>query len=290
MADSIFNIPLQPTPEAESTASSVASHHDSFQHITPSGHDHITGSDSGISAAPGGSSLAHANAAMPFPQLPGATVYKPTTAPTAELNPRSCVTCRRRKVRCDKLMPCSNCRRAMVPCIFPAPERAPRRPRRKDLNTLKSHQSSERELELLKRLRKLEGIVEELSGQVELETSSTKPAASNSSSPEAVSATDTQPRSSADFGAASGILGPRATQYSPKLAGASPVAGSPGRLVGRNSSLSSLTTQTKDTQRKFGRLMINDSGRSRYVSSAFWSKINDEVCLRFSLAPVFFIL
>lgn len=30
---------------------------------------------------------------------PGASVYSPTAAPSAALNPRSCVTCRRRKVR-----------------------------------------------------------------------------------------------------------------------------------------------------------------------------------------------
>jgi hypothetical protein len=29
---------------------------------------------------------------------PGASVYSPTAAPSAALNPRSCVTCRRRKV------------------------------------------------------------------------------------------------------------------------------------------------------------------------------------------------
>ena len=30
---------------------------------------------------------------------PGASVYSPTAAPSPALNPRSCVTCRRRKVR-----------------------------------------------------------------------------------------------------------------------------------------------------------------------------------------------
>lgn len=30
---------------------------------------------------------------------PGASVYSPTAAPSSALNPRSCVTCRRRKVR-----------------------------------------------------------------------------------------------------------------------------------------------------------------------------------------------
>jgi Fungal Zn(2)-Cys(6) binuclear cluster domain len=88
-------------------------------------------------------------------------IHKPTsnstssssTAPT--LNPRSCVTCRRRKVKCDKRNPCSNCTKANSPCVFPSPGRAPRRPRKPQDN------------ELLKRLAKLEGLVEELSGNPE---------------------------------------------------------------------------------------------------------------------------
>ncbi|KAJ4146448.1 hypothetical protein NW754_001914 [Fusarium falciforme] len=88
---------------------------------------------------------------------------------TPALNPRSCVTCRRRKVRCDKQMPCSNCRRAQIPCVFPAPGRAPRQPRPRDPNAPPKN-SSQREIELMKRLRKLEGIVEELSGQIEVES------------------------------------------------------------------------------------------------------------------------
>ncbi|ESU11294.1 hypothetical protein FGSG_05350 [Fusarium graminearum PH-1] len=59
------------------------------------------------------------------------------------LNPRSCVTCRRRRVRCDKTMPCSNCRRAQSD----------------------SSGHSEREADLMERLRKLEGLVYEMSGQ-----------------------------------------------------------------------------------------------------------------------------
>ncbi|KAI9773132.1 MAG: hypothetical protein M1840_008253 [Geoglossum simile] len=74
--------------------------------------------------------------------------------PPASLNPRSCVTCRRRKVKCDKHSPCSNCTKAHILCVFPERGRAVRRPRKPPDN------------ELLKRLAKLEGVVEELSGQV----------------------------------------------------------------------------------------------------------------------------
>jgi hypothetical protein len=43
---------------------------------------------------------------------------------------RSCVTCRQRKVRCDKRAPCSNCRRADIACVFPSLDRPPRWARR----------------------------------------------------------------------------------------------------------------------------------------------------------------
>ena len=75
-----------------------------------------------------------------------------TAAPQSQLNPRSCVTCRRRKVRCNKRDPCSNCNKAGIECIFPGPGRAPRKPKRSP------------DAELLARLRRLEGVVESLGG------------------------------------------------------------------------------------------------------------------------------
>lgn len=70
-------------------------------------------------------------------------------------NPRSCVTCRRRKVKCDKKQPCSNCTRAKIECIFPGPGRAPRKSRKPP------------DGELMDRLRRLEGVVQSLNAQVE---------------------------------------------------------------------------------------------------------------------------
>ena len=79
------------------------------------------------------------------------------------LSQRSCGTCRRRKVRCDKRdSGCSNCARANIECVYPGPGRAPR-------TTKNAKGTSERESELLKRVRRLEGVVEELTGQIELE-------------------------------------------------------------------------------------------------------------------------
>ncbi|KAL9563930.1 hypothetical protein ACKAV7_011965 [Fusarium commune] len=45
------------------------------------------------------------------------------------LSVRSCVTCRRRKVKCDKVIPCANCARHGSKCVFPPPGRARPKPR-----------------------------------------------------------------------------------------------------------------------------------------------------------------
>ncbi|KAI9172209.1 putative transcriptional regulatory protein [Paramyrothecium foliicola] len=197
------------------------------------------------------------------------TVYQ-TTGPDAHmgpiltpgsgmpaLNPRSCVTCRRRKVRCDKQMPCSNCRRAQIPCIFPAPGRAPRQPRPKDPNAPPKN-TSQREVELVKRLKKLEGIVEELSGQIEVESGGKGP--SPAGSPEASHPPAANPRQMSgnlDMTAMSG--------GSPKDFDFISESGSEG-------------ARRVDLQQKMGRLVLNDhKGSTRYVSSVFWTKLNDEL-------------
>ncbi|OCT49494.1 putative C6 transcription factor [Cladophialophora carrionii] len=78
-----------------------------------------------------------------------------TNPPAPRLNPRSCVTCRRRKVRCNKENPCANCVRAGIECVFPGPGRAPRKSRKPP------------DAELLARLRRLEGVVHSLGAQVD---------------------------------------------------------------------------------------------------------------------------
>lgn len=183
-------------------------------------------------------------------QVPG------SSAPA--LNPRSCVTCRRRKVRCDKQMPCSNCRRALIPCVFPAPGRAPRQPRPKDPNAPSKH-SSQREVELVKRLRKLEGIVEELSGQIEVESGGRGP--SSAGSPDATNQATAAWRHNSF---AQGHTG-AGSSTSPKDVDSSSDLGSEGR-------------RNREINAQLGRLVLNDhKGSTRYVTSGFWSKLNDEV-------------
>lgn len=53
-----------------------------------------------------------------------------TAAPgTESIKPYACVTCSRRKVRCDKSEPCSTCRKSGIECVFRAP--APPQPRKR---------------------------------------------------------------------------------------------------------------------------------------------------------------
>ncbi|KAL6229910.1 hypothetical protein BDW75DRAFT_234842 [Aspergillus navahoensis] len=90
----------------------------------------------------------------PFPLSNGNEIAIPASHNPAphhdSLTLRSCITCRRRKVRCNKRSPCSNCVRAGVECIFPPPGRAPRSLKRPPAENA----------ELLSRLRQLENIVE----------------------------------------------------------------------------------------------------------------------------------
>ncbi|KAJ6441385.1 fungal specific transcription factor domain-containing protein [Purpureocillium lavendulum] len=168
---------------------------------------------------------------------------------------RSCVTCRRRKVRCDKHQPCSNCRRALIPCV-PAPPRAPRRRRVKSTDAA-TQQAGQRDAEVIERLRKLEAIVNELSTQVEVESGGPVAAVPQGSRQQdqaserpATSATTGQPK------ATDRETGPQEGQRE----GDDGADGDGG------------------LRQNFGRMVLDDqSGTRRYISSNFWSKLNDQL-------------
>ncbi|EAW08344.1 putative C6 transcription factor [Aspergillus clavatus NRRL 1] len=153
---------------------------------------------------------------------------------------RSCVTCRRRKVRCNKRTPCSNCAKAGIECIFPPPGRAPRK-------TKRPHDA-----ELLSRLRRLEGVIEHLSGQktapAESQSSVSSPLQQEHGAVEAKKGAETSPQmQSEEAGLCPFMLDP------------DPKAAKPRTL-----------------EHEFGRLVI-DEGRSRYVSNRFWASLGDEI-------------
>lgn len=178
------------------------------------------------------------------PSDPPTTNGKQGTPPansSSGLNSRSCTTCRKRKVKCDKRHPCSNCNRAGIECTFPGPGRAPRRSRKPP------------DAELLARLRRLEGVVQSLgkgideevepaSEPVEVPKVEYEPLQPNG--PDNFSIKDVKPNMNC------GIMG----QHEPKRA----------------------NTETSSLTKEFGRLKV-ENGKSRYVSNKFWNSLSEDV-------------
>ncbi|KAF7943978.1 hypothetical protein EAE96_010390 [Botrytis aclada] len=173
-----------------------------------------------------------------------------TTATSVKL--RSCVICRSRKVRCDKLSPCSNCRRANIPCVLPSTDRPPRWARRLERasnsvvesNSAKPGQEvSSKGDPIIERLHNLESLVKELRGQFERANATARHLNDD------------------------------------RL----PELGDPDSFHldlnhNRNSSKDDFSVEhTSDVQKKFGRLVLKDVNRSRYISSGFWARMNDEI-------------
>lgn len=208
------------------------------------------------SAYPSQSPIAPSTVPPPQPddvRRPSASA--PTPAPTG-LNARSCVTCRRRKVKCDKKVPCSNCTKAQTQCVFPAPGRAPRRPR------AGGKPVSDREAELLKRLRRLEGVVEELSGQVEAENSKPSPSSDHSSPP------NRGVESSGESNDKISKVGPNCIDGE---------KGTKKEWVARSFNMGLAPPKTAfNIDQGIGRLVL-DSGKSQYVSNPFWAELSQEI-------------
>ncbi|CAG8896487.1 unnamed protein product [Penicillium egyptiacum] len=160
---------------------------------------------------------------------------------TTSLKPRSCIVCRSRKVRCDKRAPCSNCRRANIACVLPSTDRPPKWARHLDrLNSAVSNlQASQKPEPVAEDVMERLHNLESLVQELRNQLEQAKSAANS---------------------AAEGSCG----------------VGSPESSAhDRPSNPSSISTA--NVQSKFGRLVLQDSNRSRYVSSGFWSRVNDEL-------------
>ena len=153
------------------------------------------------------------------------------------LNPRSCVTCRRRKVKCDKKQPCSNCARAKIECVFPGPGRAPRKSRKPP------------DGELMERLRRLEGVVQSLNAQVEEHEQQ-----------------DAEREKIVEAGAGAGAC--------PNGSGGGDAACPNG--TDKEGANVSVDNSVEGLETRFGRLVV-DQGRSRYINNSFWESLNNEV-------------
>ena len=104
-----------------------------------------------------------------FPSPPS---LAPPSVPSPLLRkyPKACIVCRNRKVKCDRQLPCSTCRRwGIQDCVYPSPIRVSPRPRRNEA-ARNDHERPDRLL--LDRLRKLEIMVQKLGGNIDADGSS----------------------------------------------------------------------------------------------------------------------
>lgn len=88
---------------------------------------------------------------------PTATIPYGRISPPRQANthPISCTHCRQRKIKCDKVHPCSPCQRSSLECVFP--ERA-RHPKKKKTGSKATND------ELLARLGRMEQLIGQLEG------------------------------------------------------------------------------------------------------------------------------
>lgn len=178
------------------------------------------------------------------------------------LNPRSCVTCRKRKVKCDKIHPCTNCKRAKIECIYPAPGRAPRKVRKV---------GEGRDKELLERLRRLEGVVKNLGVDV---PDGQEPKDANKEEDSKAKVADTGRRA---------VSGDAASSI-PKENGAPPQGELKRRWTASHTDEAGPEPKSRwadesakgRLEHRFGRLVVNE-GRSRYINNSFWANLSNEV-------------
>lgn len=166
----------------------------------------------------------------------------------AALNPRSCVTCRKRKVRCDKVHPCTNCTRAHTECIFPAPGRAPRKVRKL---------GDGKDKELLERLRRLEGVVKGMGVDIPGDGSVGLNNAPLSTSDNSVGGVEQPLNANVSLDARRSADGPVEEQSF-------------------ENALPHDRRRQDDLENSFGRLVVNE-GKSRYVNDSFWASLSNEV-------------
>ncbi|EPS27883.1 hypothetical protein PDE_02827 [Penicillium oxalicum 114-2] len=211
------------------------------------------------SASPEGPNSSSASGHSPTGTRAGLPATAPHPAPEIP-SARSCITCRRRKVRCNKRSPCSNCVRAGIDCVFPPPGRAPRKSKRPP------------DSELLSRLRRLEGVIEHLSGA---KTKNSESGGSRSSlSPTRVAAD--QAFQSVSTAVPTTLASASAPGLAPAPIASIAAAGSAAPNSACPFENDPKAPVTQNFENEFGRLVI-DEGKSRYVSNRLWASLGDEI-------------
>lgn len=175
---------------------------------------------------------------------------------TKHLYSRSCGTCRRRKVRCNKESPCSNCVKSGAECVFPSPGRAPRRSKGSSNTQLHS------------RLKRLENVIESIRADNDTNSNTANNAYMRVSTN---GETTTSP-----------VISPLST--APRDDAAKNNQGLHGREKGCSRNIMALDSKdfARESQTGGGRMVVNQ-GRSRYVGNRLWASLGDEVffCLNF---------
>lgn len=69
--------------------------------------------------------------AMAMRPLKSSDPALPISAPPVVVKPKACISCRTRKVKCDKSSPCTNCTLWSLECVYPSPIRRCPRPRKR---------------------------------------------------------------------------------------------------------------------------------------------------------------
>jgi len=166
------------------------------------------------------------------------------------LNPRSCITCRRRKVKCDKKQPCAHCVRAHIDCDFPSPGRAPRKPRKPQ------------DSELIERIKKLEGMVRSLGVQARVQGEEVQNGREEETSPSTVTEGSAELKKEEELTREERI--PKTHHELKEIK---------QEKFDQDRKKSSVT----GLENRFGRLVV-DEGRSRYINPSFWANLSNEVC------------
>jgi hypothetical protein len=185
-------------------------------------------------------------------------------SPVSSLRPQSCFLCRRRKVRCNKESPCSTCRRAQVPCIYPV-GRAPRQTRIRRHGT-----QSMAESDLAEKVSMLELMIEKLGDRINGEPGL------ESAVPSIPSRVASHTQTCTPKDSPSHSLSPETHCQELER---DELTTDPGHSV-----------RSHELQHKLGRLVLHEeSGSKRYVCDGIWAKLDEEVIFPACISSFAFI-
>ncbi|KAH7354539.1 hypothetical protein B0T11DRAFT_128981 [Plectosphaerella cucumerina] len=153
----------------------------------------------------------------------------------------SCVSCRNRKIKCDRKSPCGNCTRSKIECVASSSSRMSRKPRRRPEDAL------------IERLARLEGIIDVLKqqGQVEID--------------DGMSVFLGSPREAQRFYRRLKALGVTGSANDPLR----------GRGHGERPPSTTEDSNHLPLEHRLGKLILHQEG-TRYINDSFWANIDQE--------------